>query len=678
MDYVLPASRDKMRHRYVLQVDVPAGTEWKSCHLMRRSDRGWLGLMTTRRGTLHTVEWTFGKNTAYTSATRSVQNWLRKQGPEFKTQISIASPLLWDSLSIMPLDTMAGVTASEELRDRFKFAGRPDASRIARSIVAQQYREMRRQLRRDLVSDTSRFLFANRRHAVVSGTHKYRHHLGLYDPMPLEAWLTSSSDPAIRERRMRAAETYFVFLPPLMVDFINKKAPYQFWGPISETYYSFPEHKASELLVAIDAGEPLMPLLQKAYAYGTTTMPKGVIKTFMRVARDPVHTSQQYRQKKKETSRRKTHSNDLGTVPIGTHFSLMAPLHPAMLPASFEEMERCVGIFRHVSGFRDLGRDIKIYKGDFRRYMADLERLSENNGIQGIKDYAAYIHGGLITAITLDMAHKALPRPLFDSLTGNLMVGGDALYGDTLYRVFGDMEIGAMDQASRRMHQQIQTFGARWRSNGIDIQLQWHPLHEPVQAPNKLWLVPLTDSAQLVEEHEIMNHCVDSYASSCATGRTHIISIRSDREGKKRLSTLQLDEKWQMNMPRAQTTLTEIQNGGAWNKHPGQEAADAAAWISKQIASGEIRPDWEKIDAVRQANKISLKQHEIERFVGYDPLEPGKIEAAFKILQPYLPGRQKHWSFDSWVERLKIRESAQERINALLGMRGLQPVPKIN
>src|SRR5690606_9208877 len=114
----------------------------------------------------------------------------------------------------------------------------------------------------------------------------------------------------------------------------------------------------------------------------------------------------------------------------------------------------------------------------------------------------------------------------------------------------------------------------------------WPPLCNPVQAPNGVWIVPLTDPRELNDEGRAapdsngvcgLNHCVGGYAYACRSGRSHILSLRaggSHGPGIKRLSTVEI-----MSVVPGEVDLNVRQHRGPSNRAPDRSATLALEWF---------------------------------------------------------------------------------------------------
>ncbi len=166
----------------------------------------------------------------------------------------------------------------------------------------------------------------------------------------------------------------------------------------------------------------------------------------------------------------------------------------------------------------------------------------------------------------------------------------------------------------------------------------WYPLlPETVTAPNGVRIVSLVTAEQLVEEGKTMCHCVAGYASKCAFGGHHILSLRS-ADGKP-LSTAEIAKV----MPKA--GLTVLQHRGVQNQPPPPTADFALGWLREAVKSGTIALDVSKIEkllAIRLADR-------------HAPVSPAAIVEAFAVWRPKLTRPWSTLTAEEFVEEVRRR-----------------------
>jgi hypothetical protein len=185
--------------------------------------------------------------------------------------------------------------------------------------------------------------------------------------------------------------------------------------------------------------------------------------------------------------------------------------------------------------------------------------------------------------------------------------------------------------------------------HGFTEELQmWPALCESLIAPNGVQLIPLTSSAELVEEGKLMHHCVGGYASQCRSGKNHIFSIRDPESN--RLSTLQLRQ--------GNCSVAIAQNLAFANRLPALEAREAASWLVEQVNSGDLQIPWDSLVA---------KQKQLQRtttastILGFDPLNEELWNKAFSEFKGFCPGSLRAGSAQQFIQAL-VKEVKRQNI----------------
>ena len=124
-------------------------------------------------------------------------------------------------------------------------------------------------------------------------------------------------------------------------------------------------------------------------------------------------------------------------------------------------------------------------------------------------------------------------------------------------------------------------------------------------------VVPLTTSRELRREGQVLEHCIGSYASACATGESYIVSLRDPRSGHP-LSTAEFQ------ITRDRPGLVQLalrQHRGRGNADPAPECANAVRRLLVSAESPDLQTHWARLLAEREA------QH------GYAPSAARRIAA---------------------------------------------------
>ncbi|MFC4236106.1 PcfJ domain-containing protein [Thalassospira xianhensis] len=194
----------------------------------------------------------------------------------------------------------------------------------------------------------------------------------------------------------------------------------------------------------------------------------------------------------------------------------------------------------------------------------------------------------------------------------------------------------------------------------------WPPLCPIVQAPNGIFIVPLTSSQLLAEEgrhgHNADNsrglyHCVGGYAPQCRTGSSHVLSFRRLTPGGQatfeRLSTLETKA-----VSKTNVKISVKQHRGFDNQEIPLEARQAFEWFCKAVETGEVPINFEMISAY--AMQMALSTDDIEKECGYDWRIRKHIENAMMPWAPYVGKKYRKMGLDSFAETeavMSVRET---------------------
>jgi len=178
----------------------------------------------------------------------------------------------------------------------------------------------------------------------------------------------------------------------------------------------------------------------------------------------------------------------------------------------------------------------------------------------------------------------------------------------------------------------------------------WPALTDPVQAPNGVWLVPLTSSRELVWEGSSepdpngvpgLDHCVASYATRCQNTDCHIVSLREiDEDGSyRRLSTVEIGR-----LAVDSDELSVIQHRAKENYDPSSRATDALNWYLSAVKFGEVELHREKIDAYKHSE--SNWTDAVERSCGFNWRDRDTLNAVVAPWGPFVDPSYRGYRLD--------------------------------
>jgi hypothetical protein len=205
----------------------------------------------------------------------------------------------------------------------------------------------------------------------------------------------------------------------------------------------------------------------------------------------------------------------------------------------------------------------------------------------------------------------------------------------------------------------------------------WPPLSAVVQAPNGVYIVPLTDPRLLQDEGRPghcnngprenadgslgLRHCVGGYSGTCKNGG-HILSMRvltgKDHPTFERLSTAEISP-----LPYGDTDLKCRQHRGFSNGAPPEAATRAFEWYKEEVAAGRIQLNHDKIRA--HVGASTMKVDDVERACGYEWRERRRIEDAMYPWGQYVGKRWRKMGLDEFAKQPEVREVAVQ-INVAL------------
>ena len=197
----------------------------------------------------------------------------------------------------------------------------------------------------------------------------------------------------------------------------------------------------------------------------------------------------------------------------------------------------------------------------------------------------------------------------------------------------------------------------------------WAPLSAVVQAPNGVYVVPLTDPEMLADEGRgytedtrdnndgskglkiCVGHKSMGYAELCRTNGNHIVSFRTPGlDGKvfTRLSCLQLNA-----LKIGSNELSKIQHRGPSNGAVPEEAERAWNWYKNSVSNGDIALNHDEIRS-RMANVRAGKVDEVALICGYDWKSRTRITHAMAPWAPFVDKKRRKMDVDQFAQDSEI------------------------
>jgi hypothetical protein len=359
-------------------------------------------------------------------------------------------------------------------------------------------------------------------------THAIRSFINELDPQCVETmrltghknaeiynWLNAENHPEKREVRNQAARQH-----PVLIPFMT--------GTGNVTSGKIKNEISQHLTKTIGRREQLINSVQKVFARNIRDLPKSAARFIMKLKND-----------------------DLPDIAWDNLYNLIKALNHInpnwypKNPGEWEDFNTCVNafsIYRRATGAHitkdftnpaTMEKCLLETKGNWKKYA---EIIKNHGQMRDVSDWADVILTRLIK-----------PAVIFN----------DKEHDEAAARAFGkflkNAKFREILEASKRWHDQAEAFSAKFQNlaSGRDNNsgVSWVPLSESVQAPNGIWLRPLTTPGELQEESDVQKHCVSEYAAACFEGASHIISLSEDRDGLKRLTTAELEEQGQWSNP---------------------------------------------------------------------------------------------------------------------------------
>jgi len=213
-----------------------------------------------------------------------------------------------------------------------------------------------------------------------------------------------------------------------------------------------------------------------------------------------------------------------------------------------------------------------------------------------------------------------------------------------------------------------------WHSTGVDIKRrfqsavlnadtgykQWEGLlgDKPFEIEDGIFIHPLNSNTALEEEADAMTSsdrtsrfCIWSYGSSHFTRNYHMLSIR-DKDGH-RLCSLTVQD-FMGDDGKRQVRFS--QNQAIDNTTPCETGKRVADALIEKVNKGEIKPDWQAIDAIRGDYKIN----QIQNTIGYNYRDQTQAQGVYDVYRPCLPKsivKASGGQFEELDKALKIDEA---------------------
>jgi len=302
--------------------------------------------------------------------------------------------------------------------------------------------------------------------------------------------------------------------------------------------------------------------------------------------------------------------------------------------------EWCLRVVRKAGG--EAAEGDGVY-GSLRMAMLHASDMLNCFAHVGVLPMAAHATPSSSVTVTPEMAHAA-----YRGAYAIIASGRNAADVADLQRRFHQEQERILN-GTRRMEDERKA-----RIRGAIEEGGWPALSATVQAPNGLWIVPLTNPAELADEGrsgkdangvEGLHHCVGTYDGKARSCDCHIVSVRRiEGEGSYvRLSTVEFGP-----VRDGSDRLTVRQNMGRGNTTPPPEASDAVNWYVAAVAAGVIEINREQIRAF--LDKELLPDDGVERLCGYDWRDRDLLNAAVGPWGPFVVPAFRGMGLDAVME----------------------------
>lgn len=465
----------------------------------------------------------------------------------------------------------------------------------------------------------------------------YKEFLGKLDPACLEQaqkhegdfsraynWFNDGQNEVVRQRRMQVAR-----LNPLVIPFAVGLVGKEDVSSVSQK--TAEAQRASNLLTeTIDCGASL-PQAMETVLRRRNLREQPFLKSVVRFMM----------------------SLETGSIPPEVHkdlFKLLQDLsliNPNWYPRTQEgwtHFHSCSMFFHgFVEGVSSAFSLEKMFQETGGKWKEFATLVEEAGGLSGIEDWQKSIRNKIVLPVAYLKGGDGTKHSIYSRAQ-------QIFSQHAFYKELSILEIA---EASRRWHAQIAVFTAKLnnlaapRNEEGKIVLNWHPLSEPLRAPNGILCKPLTTPAELEAQHVAQDHCVNTFSSNCLLGNSHIVSL--ERDGVV-LTTVELREEWKNAASPVPERLRISQHQGYKRRRPFPEEEEAVAWYMQSI-----RPEWDKISAGRMRAKELTTRVQAVLDIGFDPVDLRCREAAFLACRPYFPtASQRNMDYRTWCQHFNI------------------------
>lgn len=237
---------------------------------------------------------------------------------------------------------------------------------------------------------------------------------------------------------------------------------------------------------------------------------------------------------------------------------------------------------------------------------------------------------------------------------------GKALWGaDTQKNIPAVPVLKIMDAATRWTHQNA-VIRKQVRDSSLSTDESWHAITQPVQAPNGLWLVPITTPADLEKEGQNLNHCVDDHLPSCLFDNLHVIGVRHD-PGKSEFTASIKPNKDKDQYVEDSTPL------GYNNCHAPDDVKEAWDWYQTELNKGTWGKPQDTIQyGENRCSIISDTTNEMAIRIGFNPYDHATAHAnaqkAWQVWQREMDGmlRFRKDDLDTMLAKTGLNETLHQ------------------
>lgn len=315
---------------------------------------------------------------------------------------------------------------------------------------------------------------------------------------------------------------------------------------------------------------------------------------------------------------------------------------------------------------------------ELRETMMDPKKIHETaRDIANTADYMRQVYARLVLPYFAHEAHRrdidGLSLAVQGYLNGTMWEESFERHDDAFgmlppyLRPFGNMRTHNIVKLSVAWHKALDRYSASMRGVEVPREISWPSLlRGQIVAPNDITITCRDSKKALEEEHQIMGHCIDGYTAHCLglvdkpgepRKYTHIFHLAAKNNPKIR-ATFAVEEPFNGKTPRQVSAgpMDGIRiRKDTWNV-PTEDSPVwvAARWLVEGINNGSLKVDWERIDQQRRG----MKYEAISAQTGFDPTVRENCIEAYRILQPFLPERYRHYSYEQWIEKMGFARDA--------------------